>query len=190
MSTNSNINEEQTTTENLLYQRLIIFLIVFSVLVIAALNTQKKILFLSVLALGVIICWVLTLIIIRTTKKIDKKFGGKLILLLLGYLIPIFCSLFLTITLIVGSLGFVDPYLFNVDIKPVQLEKKVDEIKNEIKKQLKPKEDLTSKHFKSIDSVINNDSIIRARERKNLLKKGTNNQSDSKYFKSIDKVVR
>lgn len=182
-------NTEQSSNENLLYQRLMIFLIVFSVLIIGALNTQRKILFLSVLALGVIICWVLTLIIIRTAKGIDKKSGGRIIRLLLGYLVPIFCSLLLTMTLVVGSLGFVDPYLFNVEIKPVQLENKIDELKNKIKDQLKPKEVKTTQNFKSIDSVINNDSLIRARE-KNLLRSGTNKKNDSKYFKGIDKVIR
>ncbi|NJD21910.1 MAG: hypothetical protein FIA82_04485 [Melioribacter sp.] len=187
MSSKEN-NQEQSSSENLLYQRLILFLIVFSILVLGAVNTQRKILFLSILALGVIISWVLTLIIIRTAKSVDKKSGGKLIRLLLGYLVPIFCSLLLTMTLVVGSFGFVDPYLFNVDVKPVQLENKVDEIKNAIKNQLKPKE-TTTKNFKSIDSVINNDSLTRARE-KNLLRSGTNKKNDSKYFKSIDKVVR
>ena len=90
----------------------------------------------------------------------------------------------------VGSFGFVDSYLFNLDIKPVQLENKVDEIKNEIKNQLKPKEEKNFKDFKSIDSVINNDSITRARKKDSLLKSGTNKKDDLKYFKSIDKVVR
>ena len=183
-------NPEQSGTENLFYNRLILFLIVFSIFVLGAVNTQRKILFLSILSLGVIICWVLTFIIIRTAKRIYNKSGGRLIRLLLGYLVPIFCSLLLTIALTVGSFGFVDSYLFNLDIKPVQLENKVDEIKNEIKNQLKPKEEKISKDFKSIDSVINNDSITRARKKDSLLKSGTNKKDDLKYFKSIDKVVR
>lgn len=183
-------NPEQSSSENLLYQRLILFLIVFSIFVIGAVNTQRKILFLSVLALGVIICWVLTFIIIRTAKKIDNKSGGRLVRLLLGYIVPVFCSLLLTISLIAGSYGFADPYLFNADIKPVRLENKVDELKNEIKDQLKPKVEKTSKDFKSIDSVISNDSAARSANKNSPLKSETKKKDDSKYFKSIEKVVR
>lgn len=189
MSTNWNLNQEQTAVENLLYQRLIMFLIVFSVFVLGAVNTQRKILFLSILSLGVIICWVLTFIIIRTAKRIDNKSGGKLIRLLLGYLVPIFCSFLLTIALIVGSFGFVDPYLFNVDLKPVQLENKVDEIKNEIKNQLKPKEDTASKNFKNIDSVIAGSNA--GTKTAGTKKKSTSNEDkDSKYFKSIESIIK
>ena len=48
MSINWNLNQEQTAVENLLYQRLIMFLIVFSIFVLGAVNTQRKILFLSI----------------------------------------------------------------------------------------------------------------------------------------------
>ncbi|TSA25835.1 MAG: hypothetical protein D4R68_08230 [Ignavibacteriales bacterium] len=184
MSTNSNLNQESTAAENLLYQRLIIFLIVFSVFVLGAVSSQRKILFLSILSLGVIICWVLTFIIIRTAKRIDKKSGGRLIRLLLGYLVPIFCSLLLTLALTVGSFGFVDPYLFNVDLKPVQIEKKVNEITNEIKNQLKPKVDTTYNNFKNIDSVIAGN---KAGTKKKLI---SNEGKDSKHFKSIESIIK
>lgn len=177
-------NSDQSNTENLLYQRLIIFLIVFSVFVLGAVSSQRKILFLSILSLGVIICWVLTLIIIRTAKRIDKKSGGRLIRLLLGYIVPIFCSLLLTGALTVGSFGFVDPYLFNVDLKPVQIEKKVNEITNEIKNQLKPKVDTTSNNFKNIDSVI---AGTNARTKKKSI---SNEGKDSKNFKSIESILK
>jgi len=48
----------------------------------------------------------------------------------------------------------------------------------------------TTQNFKSIDSVINNDSLTRAREKANLLKSGTNKKDDAKHFRSIDRVVR
>ena len=190
MTSNKENNPEQSSSENLLYQRLILFLIVFSIFVIGAVNTQRKILFLSVLALGVIICWVITFIIIRTAKKIDNRSGGRLVRLLLGHLVPVFCSLLLTISLIAGSYGFADPYLFNVDLKPVQLENKLNEIKNDIKDQLTPKEKKTSKDFKNIDSVVSNDSAARSSGKNNPFKSGTKKKDDSKYFKSIEKVVR
>lgn len=192
MPANQNLNQEHTNAENLLYQRLIVFLIVFSIIVLGAVNTQRKILFLSILALGVIICWVLTFIIIRTARRIDNKSGGKLVRLLLGYIVPIFCSCLLTVALIVGSFGFVDSYLFNLDIKPVRLENKVDDLKIDSNNQLKPKEKITTKDFKSIDSVINNSNTVRSTNKKNPVKPDTNKKNDpnSKYFKSIDKVVR
>lgn len=150
----SSSEKDSVTSENLLFQRIIIFLIVFSVLILGALNTQRKILFLSILFLGVIICWVLTLIIIRTARRIDSRSGGRIIKLFLGYIIPIFCSLVLTTGLIFGSFGFADQYLFDINIKPVQIENKIDEIKTAVKEVIKPKVDTTSKNFRSIDSVI------------------------------------
>ena len=187
---NKDNNQEQVSTENLLYQRLILFLIVFSIFVLGAINTQRKILFLSILALGVIICWVLTFIIIRTAKRLDNKSGGRIVRLLLGYFVPIFCSCLLTIALFAGSFGFVDSYLFNLDLKPVQLENKVDELK--IDNKSKPKEKKTTKDFKSIDSVINNSNVVRSTNKKNPVKSDTNKKDDSnsKYFKSIEKVIR
>jgi hypothetical protein len=192
MSANQNMNQEPTNAENLLYQRVILFLIVFSIFVLGAVNTQRKILFLSVLALGVIICWVLTFIIIRTARRIDNKYGGRIVRLVLGYFVPIFCSCLLTIALITGSSGLADPYLFNVDIKPIQIENKVDEIKNAIKDELKPKEKKTTKDFKSIDSVINNSNAVRSAGKNKPVKPDSNKKNDpnSKYFKSIDRVVR
>jgi len=197
MSTNWNLNQEQTAAENLLYQRLIIFLIVFSVLVIGAVNTQRKILFLSILSLGVIICWVLTFILIRTAKRIDNKSGGKLVRLLLGYLVPIFCSSLLTVVLFVGSFGFVDPYLFNVDLKPVQLENKVDELKNDVVKRISPAEKKTSNNFKNVDSVIAESKTVRSvKQLENISFENPPEKTvvpkqniNAKYFKAIDSVI-
>lgn len=185
-------NQEQAGAENLLYQRLIVFLIVFSIFILGAVNTQRKILFLSILFLGVIICWVLAFIIIRTAKRIDENSGGKLVRLLLGYIVPIFCSCLLTLVLFIGSFGFVDSYLFTLDIKPVQSENKVDEPKNEKKNQLKPNTEKISNDFNSIESVINNNNVVRSSGKNYPAKRDTNKKIDpkSKYFKSIDKVVR
>ena len=162
MSANQNLNQEQTAAENLLYQRLFIFLIIFSVLVIGAVNTQRKILFLSILFIGVIICWALTFILIRTAKRIDNISGGRLVRLILGYLVPIFCSGILTVALFMGSFGFVDPYLFNLDVKSAQVESKIDELKNDIVKQMSPEKKQTSKNFKNVDSVIADSRIVRS----------------------------
>lgn len=197
MSTNWNLNQEQTAVENLLYQRLIMFLIVFSVFVLGAVNTQRKILFLSILSLGVLICWVFTFIIIRTAKRIDNKSGGKLVRLILGYLVPIFCSCLLTLVLFAGSFGFVDSYLFSTDLKPVQLENKIDELKNDVVKRISPVEKETSNNFKNIDSVIAESKTVRSGKpleninfenspEKTVVPKQNIN---SKYFKTIDSVI-
>lgn len=197
MSTNWDLNQERTAAENLLYQRLIIFLIVFSVFVIGAVNTQRKILFLSILAIGVIICWVLTFIVIRTAKRIDNKSGGRVVRLLLGYFVPIFCSVLLTIALFVGSFGFVDSYLFNIDVKSAHIENKIDELKNDIAKQISPGVKKSSGNFKSIDSVIAEGKIIRSAKKGedlNFLYPSTKavpqkQNPNSKYFKSVDSVM-
>lgn len=197
MYTNRDLNQETMAAENLLYQRLIIFLIVFSVFVIGAVNTQRKILFISILGLGVIICWVLTFIVIRTAKRIDNKSGGRIVRLLLGYFVPVFCSVLLTTALFVGSFGFVDRYLFNVDVKPVHVENKIAELKNDIVKQISPGVKKSSDNFKSVDSVIAEGKITRSAKKEEYLnsfspstKAVTPKQnSNSKYFKSIDSII-
>jgi hypothetical protein len=197
MSTNWNLNQERAAVENLLYQRLIIFLIVFSVFVLGAVNTQRKILFLSIIFLGVIICWVLTFILIRTAKRIDDKSGGRLVRLLLGYLVPIFCSSLLTLVLFVGSFGFVDSYLFSTDLKSVQLENKIDELKNDVVKRISPAEKKTSNNFKNVDSVIAESKTVRSGKKAedlNFLYQSTkavtqSKNPSSKYFKNVDSVV-
>lgn len=197
MSTNLNLNQEYAAAENLLYQRLIIFLIVFSVFVIGAVNTNRKILFLSILFLGVLICWVLTLIIIRTAKRVDNKSGGKFVRIILGYLVPLFCSSLLTVGLFAGSFGLVDSYLFSADLKQVQLENKINELKNEVVKQISPPERKISNNFKNIDSVIAENNVTRSinplennRVTNPQLKSGIAKRNvDSRYFKAIDSVI-
>lgn len=197
MSANQNLNQEQTAAENLLYQRLFIFLIIFSVLVIGAVNTQRKILFLSILFIGVIICWALTFILIRTAKRIDNKSGGRLVRLILGYLVPIFCSGILTIALFMGSFGFIDPYLFNLDVKSAQVESKIDELKNDIVKRISPETKKTSKNFKNVDSVIADSKTIRSGkpltnisfENPSAQTEAAKQNTDSKYYKPIESVI-
>lgn len=197
MSDYKELNQEQTAAENLLYQRLIIFLIVFSVLVIAAVNAQRKILFLSILLLGVLICWVLTFIIIRTAKRIDNKSGGRLVRIILGYLVPIFCSFLLTSFLFFGSFGFADPYLFPSEIKQIKLENKINELKNDLVKRISSEEKKTSDNFKNIDSVIAEGKTVRSADKSGNTKlvnppgkTFTPKQNiSSKYFKSIDSVI-
>lgn len=197
MLVNRDLNQEQTAAENLLYQRLIVFLIVFSVFVIGAVNAQRKILFISILSLGVIICWVLTFIVIRTAKRIDNKSGGRLVRWLLGYLVPVFCSMLLTTALFFGSLGFIDPYLFSSEIKQVQLENKIDELKNDLVKRISPGEKKTYNDFKNIDSVIAEGKTVRSdkplenisseKTPQKVVKPKQNNES--KYFKNVDSVI-
>lgn len=197
MSTNWDLNQETMTAENLLYQRLIIFLIVFSLFVIGAINTQRKILFISILALGVIICWVLTFIVIRTAKRIDNKSGGKLVRLILGYLVPIFCSGLLTVALFFGSLGYVDSYLFPTTLKSANLENKIDQLKEAVVKQISPPKKNSSANFKNVDSVIAESKVIRSGKKIDDLKSlfqieksvAPKQISDSKNIKKGDSVL-
>ncbi len=197
MSAKLDMNQDQTAVESLLYQRLIIFLIVFSIFVLGAVNAPRKILFLSILFLGVLICWVLTFIIIRTAKRIDDKSGGKLVRLILGYLVPIFCSGLLTVALFFGSLGFVDAYLFPTTLKSAKLGNKIDELKDEVVKQISPKKKNSSKNFKNIDSVIAESKIIRSGKKVDDLKPLFPTEksvvpkqiSDSKNIKKGDSIL-
>ena len=198
MSSSSDYNKDQTAAENLLYQRIIIFLIVFSVVILAAVNAQRKILFLSILFLGLIICAVLTLIIIRTAKQVDNKSGFKIVRLILGFVIPVFCLLMLITFLTAGSLGFVDPYLFPAEFKQVQLENKLNKIKDDVLKKISPPEKKTGDNFKDVDSVIAEgnrvaqtgnpleNNPVKSKTSKTAISKQT---VDSRYFKAIDSVI-
>jgi len=89
------LSRERTIAENSFNQRLTLFLIVFLIVFIGSVNTTKKLFFLSLLLVGVLICWILAYTIVKLTKKInrinkelysvddqarriDKKTGGRI----------------------------------------------------------------------------------------------------------------
>lgn len=206
---------ERSAAETSLNQRLTLFLIIFLIVFIGAVNTSKKFFFVSLLFAGVLICWVLAYTIIRSTKKInrinkelyaaddfarriDKKAGGRSSRWLIGYFIPISCSVLLTMGLLAGSFGFLDPYLTIVVDKTVQVETKVEKAATvEIKKVTAPQVDNSSKYFKNVDSVIAQGKVINSKvkvdkfitnENKPVVKKENNSNSNSN-FKNIETVI-
>jgi hypothetical protein len=194
-STEPDNSSKNISNENIFYQRLFFFLMIFAVIVIGAVNTQRKILFLSILLVGVIVCWAAAFILIRTSKVIDNKLGGRFVKLFLGYIIPVLCSSILTLALIFGSFGFMDKLLFDLDVNPIHIENKMNDVKNEVKKIIQPKADTSSKNFKNIDSmlsekkskkIIYDESLPKEVIKKDSVSKGS---KSSKYFKSIETIV-
>lgn len=203
---------ERTGAETVLNQRLILFLVVFAVVIVSALNAQRKVFFLTLLFAGVVICWVLAYIVIISARKVgyivkrlyevdselkkaDRKGGGRSARFLLGYFIPIFCTTLLTIAFVTGAFGFMDPYLWPTTISTTKIENKAQEIGTEIKKQLEPKKDETAGHFRSVDSVILlSKSVVDGKTNtatnvNQNSKTATSANKYSKNFKSVDSVI-
>ncbi len=166
------LNQERMLTEQLFNQKINFFLLFFALVIIGALVTRSSELFNTVLFIGAIICWILTLSIISTARRIgaiakalkgEKEhplntitFGilGKVSRLLIGYVLPIACSLIITSGALMGTYGFFDFY-FTVKREAVQ---KIDEVKKEINNLNLPvlkKKETDPKNFQVIDSVLN-----------------------------------
>lgn len=163
------LNQERYFAESLLSQRTNFFIIIFVVLIvlaIAAANFSHNYLIL-VLSIGTIICWGLTLTILKLSLRIryiDKTLGKeganiisaflKLPFKILGWIsdifIPVLCSILITIGLVLSTSGY-----FDNKIIPRQVEETVKEglkLDKDTLKKAKPVERI--KEFKSIDSVI------------------------------------
>jgi hypothetical protein len=203
------LTDERSATENLINQRLGLFLIVFAIIIVGVVTTQKKIYFLSILFIGAVLCWVLAYTIIRlarkigiltkeinsfevsTSSKIDRG-GAKVTRILLGYFVPIFCSTILVLIFLVGSSGIIDSYLW---VPVTQVEQKVNEVKEDIKEKLTPKKENTSVEFKSIDKVISDSKVTNSKEtddklvkevKKEIITKTTSRSGD---FNNIDNMI-
>jgi hypothetical protein len=166
------INQERMISENLLNQRLSIFLILFALVVAGAVTTQKKLFFIVVLFIGSVLCWVLAYAIFGLARRIGflvkelsrnddsgggmgyNKGSGRSVRLLLGFFVPIFCSSVLTLALLLAVSGTIDQYLWFTPAISAPLENKIDKIKTEIKDQIVSGKRDSSKNFTSVDSVI------------------------------------
>jgi hypothetical protein len=204
--------DERSAIENLMNQRLGLFLVVFTIIIVGVVTTQKKIYFLSILFIGAVICWVLAYTIIRLAKKIgilakeinsyagstSSKIdhgGGKTTRILLGYFVPIFCSTLLVLIFLVGSSGFIDSYLWIDSSTVVKVENKVNEVKNDIKEQITPKKENSSTQFQSVDKVIADSKVTSSKNNDDKLVREVTRQvipksiDRSGNFKSIDSLV-
>lgn len=160
--------------ERAIDRRLAIFLVFFTVVIIGALGSGSASLSSVGFSIGSIICWLLAISIILTTRKTGalaralKKTGDSAYSLIeirlysvfirwiLGYIIPVFCAIVLTFGSVASSLG----WLNNIWFYKFQVESKIDQIKNklpEIKIENKPEVKSPAKpdkNFQAIDSVL------------------------------------
>ncbi len=175
-----NINAESSGVEELAFlekaidRRLAIFLVFFTVVIVGALGSGSSSLSAAGFSIGSIICWLLAISIILTTRKtgaiakaLKKEVGGivasieagiyaKFVRWILGYIIPVFCSIVLTFGSVASSVGWLNDIWFY----RFKVESKIDEIKNnlpeiEFKKKNEVAKPEPNKNFEPIDSVMN-----------------------------------
>lgn len=167
-------NQERAFWEQLLNQKLNYFLIFFAVVLGGIFTVSSKTVSIGIQALSAIILWILALSIINTAHKLnivikslsredhiptaiaDRRIPGRVIKILYGYFLPVFCATIITVSSAASISGL---YVVNfpnktdvvkaVDstiVKP--LEKAKDESLE--KKKIEKEE---SKYFKNIDSL-------------------------------------
>jgi len=157
-------------------------------------------LFLAILFLGLIISWVLTLTIFVTARKlgsIEKNLFSKIVRWLVGYFLPFFCSLIISVGFISGAFGYFDPYL-TIDLG------KIPTVEQGIKKlgETLGKPDSASlrnnPNFRNIDDVIKEQAKQAAAEsgalndslrRKNTPKDKAAKVKPNPNFKSIESIL-
>lgn len=167
--TSFDVKEERYFAESLLSQRTNFFIIFFVVLVVLAIvaSNFSHYYLVIVLSVGTIICWGLTLTILKLSLRIryiDRNLGKegtnvitsflKLPFKILGWVsdifIPVLCSILITVGLILSTSGYFDTKLI-----PQRVEEKAKEgLKLEKDTLKKVKQPERIKEFKSIDSVI------------------------------------
>lgn len=164
---------ELFSLERSIDRRLAIFLVLFAFVIVGALGSGSPSISSVGFSIGSIICWLIAVSIILTTKKadavskevkysnanyfasIERKLYSKAIRWILGYIIPVFCSIVLTFGSVASSAGWFN----NVWFYKYKIESKVDELKNSLPEKKiqkveskKPEQD---ENFTPIDSVIN-----------------------------------
>lgn len=173
-NTGNNGIEELAYLEKAIDRRLAIFLVCFTIVVIGALGSGSSSISAVGFSIGSIICWLLAISIILTTRKtgavakaLKKEVGGivasieagvyaKFVRWILGYIIPVFCSIVLTFGSVASSAGWLNDiwfYRFKVESKIDEIKSNLPEIKIEKKKEIAKPE--PNQNFVPIDSVMN-----------------------------------
>lgn len=163
------LNQERVFSEELMNKRINFFLIFFVILFVAVLFVKEKEMISFMLIAGTVITWILSFSIFSTTRKVNriikmlKKEGGHPLSsldsksfdlinrFLIGYALPIFCSIIITTGSVLSVSGTLNLYLpFKEEVT-----RKAEQIKEDVKKSLpKTKEkSRPSKYFQPIDSV-------------------------------------
>lgn len=177
------INDELNESESVLAlleldksidRRLAIMLVFFVFVIMGSLASGLSSISAIGFSIGSIICWLLAVSIMLTTKKtgetiktiskvegniyakIEKRLYAKSIRWILGYIIPIFCSLVLTFGSVGSSAGWFNDFWFT----RITIEDKIEDLKEslpniKIEKSDKPAQKVEpDKHYKSVDSLI------------------------------------
>jgi hypothetical protein len=210
---NWDLNQERTFWERMLNQKINFFLAFFVILIIGAAVANTKELTLFILSVGAIILWILTVSIINTTRKInfavkelsksgnhptgvvDRKAKGRLVRLMLGFGLPIFCSSVITLIYLAGLSGL---YSFRFPTKPEVVRTVQTTLENGKESLIdkKPAEDYTT-HFENVDSIIRKNKSVRVyvpidstsrlvSKQKIVLQPDAKNNPN---FRTIDKVI-
>jgi len=168
--------EELAFLERAIDRRLAIFLVFCVVVAVGALASGSASLSAAGFSIGSIICWLLALSIILTTRKagavahalkkegentlskIESKLYSKSIRWILGYIIPVFCAVVLTMGSVASSVG----WLNNIWFYKFKVESKIDEITNKLPEiKIEKKDSVIVKpgdnNFKPVDNVINSE---------------------------------
>ncbi|MFA7229039.1 MAG: hypothetical protein WC061_08385 [Melioribacteraceae bacterium] len=188
--------QERTFLENLLNQRISFFLIFFSLIIAGTVFIKSKIFFLAIMSIGVVISWVLALTIFVTVNRLgslDNKLFARIVRWLIGYFLPFFCSMLITIALAAGAFGYLDSYLLQ-DLGKV---KTVEEGIKKIEKAIANKDSSTLKNdpnFKDINTVIKEGARIEqadqtAQKAAVEVKKNSAPLKPNPNFKSIESII-
>jgi len=168
--------EELAFLERAIDRRLAIFLVLCIVVIAGALASGSASLSAVGFSVGSFICWLLALSIILTTRKagavahalkkegenafskIEAKLYSKSIRWILGYIIPVFCAVVLTMGSVASSVG----WLNNIWFYRFKVESKIDEITNKLPEiKIEKKDSMIAKpvdnNFKPVDNVINSE---------------------------------
>ncbi|MBI1936722.1 MAG: hypothetical protein HYS25_01215 [Ignavibacteriales bacterium] len=163
------LNQERVFSEELMNKRINFFLIFFILLLVAAFFIKEKEIVSFILAAGTVITWILSFSIFSITRKVnriikmlkretghplsslDTKSFDLINRFLIGYALPVFCSVIITIGSALSVSGALNLYMpFKEEVT-----RKTEQIKEDVKKSLpKTKEkSRPSKYFQPIDSV-------------------------------------
>jgi hypothetical protein len=168
--------EELAFLERAIDRRLAIFLVVCIVVIAGALASGSASLSAVGFSIGSFICWLLALSIILTTRKagavahvlkkegentfakIETKLYSKSIRWILGYIIPVFCAVILTMGSVASSVG----WLNNMWFYKFKVESKIDEVTNKLPEiKIEKKDSVITQpvdnNFKPVDNVINSE---------------------------------
>lgn len=217
---NLELNQERAFWENQLNQKINFFLLFFALIIAGVVLSKSREFTVTVLLVGAVILWFLSLMIMNATRKInivikelmkdekypvaliDSRSRGRIFRIIVGYGLPIFCAVVVTLAFISGVSGLYS-FGFPTKTEVIQtVEKTVDKVKEKLANQKKA--DTSAKYFQSVDNAIAEgdqkvvivDSLPKAvpvsGNSKTISQKSTTpvkSGSSSNHFKTVDNVI-